>query len=171
MFKQFTIDNFDKVYRIMDRSFPPSEHKTYEGQLAQLSEPGYRLYGLETEAGEITAFAAIREFENFVVLEHLAVDPDHRNGGQGAEIVTHLLEMVHTPICVEVEVPDTEDAVRRIRFYERLGFFLNPYDYLLPHRSGGGDPTPMKIMTSLRYASEEEFSEIRDRIYTDIYHM
>ncbi|MBQ9931635.1 MAG: GNAT family N-acetyltransferase [Firmicutes bacterium] len=171
MFKQFSKKDFDKVFGIMERSFPESEHKTYEGQLAQMDEPGYRLYGLESEAGEITAFAAVREFARFVVLEHLAVDAKFRNGGQGGEIVTHLLAMYQTPICVEVELPEDEMAVKRIRFYERLGFYLNPYDYLLPHLTGGGEPTPMKIMTSGGYLTEEEFDEVRTRIYTDIYHL
>ena len=34
-------------------------------------------------------------------------------------------------ICLEVELPETELAIRRIRFYERNGLYLNSYDYII----------------------------------------
>ena len=84
----------------------------------------------------------------FTYGEHFAVSPKWRNGGVGARILKEVMETVPGMFCLEVELPKDELSKRRIRFYERNGFFLNPYPYVQPPLSDGQEELPLQIMTA-----------------------
>ena len=69
----------------------------------------------------------------------------------------------------EVELPETEMARRRIGFYQRGGFVLNPYPYVQPPISAGRNPLPLAIMSAPRAIGPEEFEEFRRLVYTRVY--
>lgn len=167
MIEKMKWDDFDQVFHIMEQSFPRDEYRPYEEQKALLDNPRYYICTLRQE--KITAFAAIWEFENFIFLEHLATNPEFRNKGLGSKILQELTRNYNKMICLEVELPDEEIKERRIRFYERNGFCFNPYEYMQPAISKGRQPVPLRIMTSGRSVTEEEFEIIRDLLYRDVY--
>lgn len=162
--------DFDKVFHIMELSFPKDEFRTYEEQKALLEKSYYQIYILPNESGEdIKAFVAVWEFDEIVYIEHLAVNPEFRNGGLGALILQELIRQSDKQICLEVEPPKETMAIRRIGFYERNGFFLNEYDYMQPAISKGRKPIPLMIMTSDKKICREEFDRIKKLLYTKVY--
>lgn len=170
MLKKIKKEDFDAVFSIMEQSFPLDEYRTYEEQKELFAIPEYAVYGLyEEDESLIKGFAAVWEFENFVFLEHLAVNPTCRNGGLGAKILQSLKEEFGKSICLEVELPETDLAKRRIGFYKRNGFVLNPYDYMQPSLSKGRNVIPLMIMTTEKGLSQEEFLEVRDLLYKKVY--
>ena len=170
MLQKLKPEDFDKVFQIMELSFPEDEHRTYEEQKELLNNSLYQIYILPDESGEnIKAFVAVWEFDEMVYIEHLAVNPEFRNGGLGAMILQELISRSDKQICLEVEPPKETMAIRRIGFYERNGFFLNEYDYMQPAISKGRKPIPLLIMTSGRKISKEEFDRIRIVLYTKVY--
>ena len=170
MIKRINREDFDAVFSIMEQSFPLDEYRTYEEQKELFAIPEYAIYGLYAEDESlIKGFAAVWEFENVVFLEHLAVNPACRNGGLGAKMLQGLKEEFGKPICLEVELPEDELTRRRIGFYERNGFVLNPYDYIQPPLSKGRKAIPLMIMTSEKGLSQEEFFEVRDLLYKKVY--
>lgn len=170
MLQKLKPEDFDKVFQIMELSFPEDEHRTYEEQKELLNNSLYQIYILPDESGEnIKAFVAVWEFDEMVYIEHLAVNPEFRNGGLGAMILQELISRSDKQICLEVEPPKETMAIRRIGFYERNGFFLNEYDYMQPAISKGRKPIPLLIMTSGRKISKEEFDRIRTVLYTKVY--
>ena len=80
-----------------------------------------------------------------------------------------MMERAGGRMCLEVELPDTETAKRRIGFYERNGFFLNRYPYEQPPLSKGADRIPMYVMTAGRPVGEEEFESLRRLVYASVY--
>ena len=141
--------NFDEVYALMKTSFPADERRTYSEQKELLSNPIYKIYiSKNFRTGQIEAFAALWLFDDFTFIEHLAVNPNHRNAGIGTRFLNGILKIQEKTVCLEVELPDTEIAVRRIGFYERNGFFLNEYHYEQPPISKGRKPIRLYIMTS-----------------------
>ena len=170
MLQKLKPEDFDKVFQIMELSFPEDEHRTYEEQKELLNNSLYQIYILSDERGEnIKAFVAVWEFDEIVYVEHLAVNPEFRNGGLGAMILQELISRSEKQICLEVEPPKETMAIRRIGFYERNGFFLNEYDYMQPAISKGRKPIPLLIMTSGRKISREEFDRIKTLLYTKVY--
>lgn len=157
--------DFDKVFAIMEQSFPTDERRPYGEQKKLLDNPAYSIYITPL----LDAFIAAWEFEDFVFIEHFAVDSSHRNTGLGSRILTEFLENQNKTVCLEVELPDTELSKRRIGFYERNGFFLNEYEYFQPPISKGKKIVPLKIMTSKEQASQATFEKIRNILYNEVY--
>ena len=61
-------------------------------------------------------------------------------------------------------------AVRRIHFYERNGFVLNPYeDYVQPALSEEAKDLPLRIMTYPSGVSREGYEGIRQQLYRKVY--
>jgi len=169
--KKLDRKDFDRVYEIMDQSFPRDEIRPYEGQKKLLDIPEYQLFVSEDEDNQINGFLATWDFDEFVFLEHFAVDPNQRNGGVGRRLLREVIESFDKMACLEVELPDCEMSIRRIHFYERNGLFYNEYEYEQPSIATGRYPIPLRVMTSGRGVSEEEFQKIRDILYDRVYHV
>ena len=165
MIEKLEYNEFDAVYAIMEQSFPLEEYRCYEGQKALLKKPAYRIYAAK-EAEQILGFGAVWQLENWLFLEHLAVEPQFRNRGIGAELLNFLAEK---HCCLEVELPETELSRRRIGFYQRNGFFLNNYPYVQPSLGEGRSSVPLSIMTSGRTITPEEFARLKELLYTHVY--
>lgn len=165
--EQLTAADFDAVYRLMEMSFPPDERRTRAGQQALLAEPVYRLWG-EWDGDVLAGFAAVWELQPMTFVEHLAVEPRRRNGGTGSRMLA-ALAAEYGALCLEVELPHTELAARRVGFYRRNGFQYNDYPYMQPALSPGSVPVPLRIMTRERPLSPDEFAALREQLYARVY--
>ncbi|MGN0692853.1 MAG: GNAT family N-acetyltransferase [Oscillospiraceae bacterium] len=169
MLQKLDINDFDRVYSLMEKSFPADERRPYEKQKAQLSDPMYTIYGVKQDSGKVTAFITVWQFEHFAYVEHFAVDPDCRGSGVGSAVLRELLSELSCLICLEVELPENDIAKRRIAFYERNGFVTNSYPYIQPPYSEEQKPLPLIIMTSGRTVSEDEFEYMKGLLYKKVY--
>ncbi|WP_379164204.1 GNAT family N-acetyltransferase [Paenibacillus sp. sgz5001063] len=162
---------FDEIYAIMEASFPDTEIRTFMGQKALLDHPCYQLHTeLDTEK-RLQAFLAAWEFPELSFVEHLAVHPKVRGSGIGKKLMQTYLSGSDKPVVLEVELPESEIAARRIGFYERLGFYLNPYDYVQPPLREGQADLPLRLMTYPRPATKQEFLKFREILYTEVYNV
>ena len=88
----------------------------------------------------------------------------------GAGLLQELLQGLEVQTVLEVEPPEREIAARRIRFYERNGFALNPYDdYVQPALSAEGEELPLLLMTYPSAVTRAEYEQIRDELYRKVY--
>ena len=165
MIEKMKREDFDGVYAIMEQSFPTDERRPYDEQKSLLDNMAYSIY----ISGEKNAFIAGWEFDDFIFIEHFAVDSACRNTGLGSRMLTEFLKNQQKTVCLEVELPDTEIAKRRIGFYERNGFFLNEYEYFQPPISKGKKIVPLMIMTSKEKVSQGTFENIRNILYKEVY--
>ena len=156
MLKKMEIKEFDQVYTLMEESFPKDEYRDYQKQKELFQNPEYQiLIEKDPELREIKAF--------------FAVNPVLRNGGVGSRMLKALTEDAEKMIILEVEPPTEEIAVRRVRFYERNGFFFNDYPYIQPSMGEGRKETPLFLMSTERKIDEEEYRMIRNTLYTKVY--
>lgn len=169
MLQKLDIYNFDKVYSLMEKSFPTDEHRSYTEQKALLNDPLYNIFGVKNDSGDVTAFITVWQFEKFAYVEHFAVDPNCRGNGIGSDILRELMSELSCMICLEVELPENDIAKRRIAFYERNGFVTNSYPYIQPPYSEELSSLPLILMTSGRRVSEEEFDEMKGLLYRNVY--
>ena len=162
--------DFDKIFSIMEASFPPDEYRTYAGQKALFDNPYYTAYVLQDTTEEcFKAFISVWKFEDFAYIEHFAVNERYRNEGLGSLILQEISHLLPCKLCLEVELPETDFARRRIGFYERNGFFTNDYPYTQPAYSSEKHELPLIIMTSGSSVSEDAFTEIKRTIYKEVY--
>lgn len=168
MLNKTSITDFDGVYDIMQSSFPSDEYRPRDEQLKLFKNPNYSVYSVYND-DSIVAFAAIWTFSEFTYIEHLAVDPNCRNGGMGSKILREITKNSPKRICLEVEPPQNDIARRRIDFYKRNGFFLNSYPYIQPPISMGKQALPLLIMTTLSPIDRPLFEEIKTTLYSEVY--
>ncbi len=172
MIRMMQESEFDMVFSLMEMSFPEDEHRPYDEQKALLLNNRYFIYVLpDSDGREIKAFIAIWKFEDFVFVEHFAVNPKYRNQGLGALVLREIREMSASRICLEVELPETEIAKRRIGFYMRNGFRYHDYEYMQPPISKGRQAIPLRIMTTGENISRANFDMLRDILYKEVYNL
>ncbi len=163
------ISNFDEIFDLMKISFPENEYRTYENQKRLLEKNEYKIITKKNENGNVVAFLSLWSAPEFDFIEHLAVSPLCRGGGIGSEIMKKLLNNTNKSVILEIEIPCDEISIKRLRFYEKLGFKLNEYEYhQLPLRKNAL-PLQLNLMSYPEKLSQEQFESIKNYIHKKIY--
>ena len=168
MIEQLYFNDFEKIYEIMEKSFPLTEFRPKNEQAKLFNTPYYKIFGIK-ENDIPVSFAAIWRFEKLTFIEHLATLPERRNEGLGKKILQEIVSNERNIVCLEVEPPIDELTHRRIEFYERNGLFFNSYPYIQPSISEGRLPIPLYIMTSNSQIDEKTFLSIKNTLYKYVY--
>lgn len=162
--------DFDEVFSIMKRSFPQEEMRNYEGQKALLNRDDYFIKTY-IHKQQLAGFCAYYTCDEFIYIEHLACNPEVRGLGIGTKIVQSILTDFNDQIIIlEVEPPVDKVTKKRVRFYEKLGFILNPYYHFQPSLNEGMDGVELKIMSSISL-TEEKQEAFRKILNTKIYNV
>ncbi len=107
-------------------------------------------------------------FDDLVYVEHFAIDEDLRNQGLGKAVFLNFLSQQTDQVVLEVEHPHDEVSDNRVEFYSSMGLFSNPQDYLQPSYHGDQVTVPMIIMSKYEL-DDDEFAEIREILYREVY--
>ena len=163
-------EDFERVWGLMDASFPASERRDYTGQKALLNKDCYHLLLHRDSSGQIIAFMAIWRLDGYSVVEHLAVDGAQRGSGLGGKFLDAVAAGEGQPIVLEVEPPENgEMARRRIGFYQRHGFHLCTQPYLQPSLQPQFPFMPLMLMTYPDPLEEMDFGLLKAAVYRDVY--
>lgn len=159
------------VERLYIESFPQSERRPFELMIDFYSDPQkpFIITVIKNDDKPIGVFT-YWDFDNYIFGEHFAIAPEARNGGVGAESMTIFMSGLDKPFIIEVELPTTYIADRRIGFYQRLGFRLwDKLAYQQPPYIEGYNPIAMYLMTWGKIDMNEVFPEIKREIYSSVY--
>ena len=166
-FENVTEKTFPAVYEKMNAAFPLEEHRNFTGQLECLKDERFNFFEVVDNSSPV-GFIAIWNLNGFVFLEHLAIDEDKRSGGYGTKAIELLKVTFKKPIILEAEAPVTEQQIKRIAFYDRLGFKVNDFYYEQPSYHGC-EGVPLKILSYPDLLTDEEFqnflTETRNSAY------
>ena len=88
-------------------------------------------------------------FEDFIYIEHFAIDPTLRSQGYGSEALKAFIHEHGKPIVLEAEPPTDAFSIRRIRFYERIGLTLYDFPYMQPAYTEDSHPVELRLMGTL----------------------
>ncbi|MFH1785072.1 MAG: GNAT family N-acetyltransferase [Candidatus Micrarchaeota archaeon] len=165
-FERITSESFvfDAVKEIYESSFPPEEKRELNKDL--FDRKNYSL--LTAIEDEPVGFISVWDFGNFVFIEHFAVKKQLRDQGIGTRMLSKFLDD-HPDVILEIERPKTEEQYMRIKFYKQIGFHLNNYQYVQPPYGPEKPPVNMFIMSYPKALSDNEFSNIKKRIYSTVY--
>ena len=150
-----TQDGFQSVYEKMTAAFPYEERRDIDDQKKCLDNGYFNFFEI-VDNGTKVGFISLWNFDEFVFIEHIAVDSDKRSGGYGSKAIELVKEKYGKKIILEAEIPVTEQQIKRIRFYDRMGFKINDYDYKQPSYHGGGG-LPLKLLSYPDLINREEF--------------
>ena len=182
---------FRQLYAIYAASIAAREQKRESWIAAMIDAPEYRVW-VAKAGGVVRGFSIlfVPAARNFALLEYMAVAPDQRNHGLGAELFRQTMKAAVLPearsLPVLLEVDSDREAssdralrTRRERFYRRLGCLrLAGLRYLMP-LPGEGSPPEMDLLIytvvppGRRAPSEVPRGAVKqwlETIYRDVYH-
>lgn len=160
---------FKSIQPIYELSFPEDERRDFE-ELISLTETEPTFYAdVYTEGDETVGFITYWQFNDFIYVEHFAVDEKTRGKGYGKVILKNLLKQADLPIILEVEKPENDINKRRIRFYENMGFRLSLKPYLQPPYSPDKKAVPLLLMSYGSMDMDAFFDKIVDVLHTKVY--
>ncbi len=140
---------FAPVWEIYTASFPICEQRTLAHQQTAFRSPDFHF--LAYYEGNIpVGLIGYWEIDDYLYIEHYAINPTLRGGGYGSRILEEMIR--HTDRTVILEIDDVTDEIstRRLHFYQRLGFVLNPYLHPL-HRYREGAEHQNAVLKILSY--------------------
>lgn len=151
-FVKLQMEDYPSFLKLYNGSFPENERRIYEDaeHLANfIKMKGGKFDAFAAKDGDLfLAFLSYWTFEGYTYIEHFAVEPEHRGKRIGELMLKHLFKEVSPDVLIEVEHPDTPDAERRIKFYEKHGFKVREeFNYVQPPYSPAQKPVPMLLMT------------------------
>ena len=159
---------FNTVFDKMKTAFPYEERRDYSDQKECLENKYFKFFEIY-DCDLAVGFTALWVFENFVFIEHIAIDEDKRGSGYGSKAIELIKEKYNKPLILEAEAPVTEQQIKRIKFYNRLGFNVNSFNYTQPSYHGG-EGVPLLILSYPNKLTDEEFDEFlretRHEVYT-----
>lgn len=160
-------EDFEELFSLMSHAFPPEEYRPKEKQFAILDDPDYSVT-IFKENNTINAFIATWKLNGFNFAEHLAVSSNMRNRGIGSEFVKTFLKASSLPLVLEVENLSDTISLRRINFYQRLGFVLTDICYDQPNFHTTNKIIPLRIMYHSN-GNQVDVGGIKKEIFEKVY--
>lgn len=162
---------FLNLYNLYTLAFPPRERRTWAGLEYELSyEKRFCAHAL-IQNDKFVGFFNYWTFERFYYIEHFAVIPTLRGQHIGTEAMEIFKQQTKLPIVLEVEMPNNPTAIRRINFYEKLGFTVLSRNYAQPPYDGESDFfIPISIMCNDVHFANTHFELIKENLYNKVYH-
>lgn len=151
-FTTLGMKDYPEFLKLYNASFPTDERREYKDaeHLANfIKMKGGKFHALAVKDGEdFLGFISYWTFEGYVYIEHFAVVPENRGRNIGHKLLNHVIREVSPNVLLEVELPTTDEAKRRIKFYERNGFRTREeIKYIQPAYSSNQKPVEMLLMT------------------------
>ena len=101
---EITDEKFDIFYNILKKSFLKEEYRSFEKQKALLNKKIYEILFCSIE-GKVAGIMAFWHLEEFVFVEHFAVDEGLRGQGIGSKMLDFIKSNLKTFVILEVELP------------------------------------------------------------------
>ncbi len=160
---------FPEFFELYLTSFPAAERRTLTSlEDVMQNEESFNVFAILLEE-KYVGFVCYWTFERFTFIEHFAVSPRMRGQHIGSNIIRMLQLQVKQPIVLEVETPQNKIAVRRIHFWERLGFYVLSNYYMQPPYDDSLFLIPMLIMSNDYHFANRHFQMIKDTLYKEVY--
>lgn len=158
-----------QLKKIYDYSFPPDERRDFDAMTELLKTTPYFTFYAIIKDDKTAGLFSTWDLGKIMFVEHIAVSEDFRGIGIGQSVLRSWLDQQKMPVVLEVERPNNEISVRRIAFYERLGFRHWNINYIQPAYSPGQYPVPLHLMTYGDIDLDISFKEIQQLIYLNVY--
>ena len=152
---------------LFESAFPKSERPDFDDLEGR---PSNFHFMVATNDDEPIGILTYWTFEEFVYVEHFAIDEEMRDQGFGKAAFLNFLSQQHKQVLFEVELPHDEESEHRIEFYSSMGLCQNPQDYVQPsYRNPQQLAVPMLVMSKYEL-DDDAFEEMRDLLYREVYH-
>lgn len=137
--------DWQQAWELYEESFPYRERRNAADHLAALSDPLFHAEAIRTGT-DLAGLLYYWDAPDCTYVEHLAVAPALRGQNIGSRSLEILCRRAGR-VILEIDPPEDEISVRRLHFYQRLGFIENTCPYVHPSFSRPFDPHPLVLMS------------------------
>lgn len=168
--QEVTDSLLDRVEKTYVESFPEAERRDFSlvKELIRGNNPRFKMFALLNKE-EYAGFITVWELDEFVYVEHFAIEEAARSGGLGGKALQQYLSASERPVVLEVEHPLDEMSKRRIGFYERLGFRLDNHDYKQPPYRKDEEWLDLYLMSYGEIDLNQSYELVKAKIYKYVY--
>lgn len=154
---------FREIYAI---SFPIFEQRNAKQQAEAFRDNRYHLLAwIEDE--KLLSFISYWNFEDYIYIEHLAVNPEFRGQNIGSRMLDTFAEGVKKTIILEIDPPIDEISKKRLAFYKNLGYKQNKYKHAHPAYNKDYEPHNLLVLSLQKDLNEKEYQQF----YNDLVHI
>ena len=167
--KRITGEEYDKFYGMLEDDFCADERKSKDAEFEAFADEKFSPNFIY-DGDNLLGYVCFWNFDNFVYIEHLAIAKQLRGHGIGSKFLNEFVLNFKKDIILEAELPVETIAKKRISFYERNGFVLNPYEYYQPAYREDSNTVPMLVMSHGNKLPENIFNSYIEKIKQHVYH-
>lgn len=160
--------DFEQIFEIMEKGFPPSERRSKEKQRGLLTTEEYNVFGLK-EDDDLLGFIAEWNGPEYRFIEHLAVNEEFQGKGIGSKLLTEYHRLSDKPVILEVEPPENEIQKRRVKFYERNSYHLTEHGYVQPSINENIKGVPLVLMSYPDRLTNPQFLSVKEWLFRTVY--
>lgn len=124
-------DRWDEAWALYESAFPYKERRSLDDHLRALADPRFEADGIWLDGRFVGLIYHWDCGGGRRYVEHLAVSPLLRGQQMGSRALTAFMQQT-AGVILEIDPPIDEISIRRLHFYQRLGFVQNPQEYLHP---------------------------------------
>jgi GNAT superfamily N-acetyltransferase len=150
-------------------AFPPEVRREYNELIKQIYFENC-VVNLIYVNQKIAGFIILWSFNEFVFIEHFAIESGLRGQGIGEKVLEWIRKNFNKTGILETEPPLDEISSRRVNFYLRNGFYLLERHYLQPSYGGIKPEVEMKLMGTSTKISDKKLDEYIQQIREKVYH-
>lgn len=164
-------DYSEPAVQLYETAFPEEERRDTTEWLALMQgKAQFRAQAIVADGNLFCGILTSWQFSRFTYVEHFAICQKKRNAGLGARAFCQFLQSrEERHVVLEVELPETEPAKRRIAFYRRLGMEVLDTAYLQPPYRKNGKALPLLLMSTDTKESMEIIEKIKRTIHREVY--
>lgn len=124
---------FKLAWKLYEEAFPANEKRFLNEQIQLFEKSNYFFQALLFE-NQFIGFLGFWEIDDFIFIEHFAIQPQERGKNYGTLVLNSFLQN-KTKVILEIEPPLEKESIKRLHFYEKLGFVQNElHHFQVPFR-------------------------------------
>lgn len=150
-----TEERFSLVYKRLIDAFPYEERRDECDEKKCFLKEQFNFNEIIDDS-ENVGLVVFWLFDEFLFIEHIAINKEIRSKGYGSKTIEYLKAKYNLPVILEAEFPETEMQIKRIKFYENLGFKVNSYNYSQPSYHNA-ESVPLQILSFPETLSKSAF--------------
>ena len=153
--------SWSEAWALYEASFPACERWDASSYDRAFADPAFEADAILLD-GAFVGLLFHWTSDGFHYVEHLAVSPHLRGQHLGSRALEAFCR--DRRVILEIDPPEDTVSIRRLHFYERLGFVANPYNYVHPSYRSPFHPHRLVLMSRPEPLTDQEARRFADFI-------
>ena len=155
--------DWSEIWSLYEASFPACERWREEAYDRAFDDPLFAADAIRRN-GQAVGLLFHWVTPDFDYLEHLAISSRLRGQQLGSLALEAFCRDNRRRIVLEIDPPEDEISIRRLHFYQRLGFVANPHEYIHPSYRSPFHAPRLVVMSRPEALTDDEARRFADFI-------